>query len=725
MLPKAKSILKQYFGYDDFKMGQAQIIENILSSNDVLGIMPTGAGKSICYQIPAIIFPNTTLVVSPLISLMKDQVDTLIQSGVSCGFINSSLDPLELDLVMRKARMGEYKLLYIAPERLQNEGFLRFLQDVVISMVAIDEAHCVSQWGHDFRPSYKYISSVIKTLTTRPVVTAFTATATEQVKHDIINLLDLQNPYIATTGFDRPNLFFEIRPMIKAEKYATIMGYIQTHSDQSGIIYCNTRKDVESVASALVDDGIDATYYHAGLSNYARDTAQEDFIYGRKKIIVATNAFGMGIDKPDVRFVIHHGMPKSIESYYQEAGRAGRDGQPADCIMLFSADDIRVNRFLIMNTESEDDEHKKDHMEKLQQIVNYCYTDRCLRGYLLNYFGEKTDSNCNNCSNCSDMEKIKFTDITTEAQKILSCIKRMNESYGAGLVCSVLRGSKSRKVHEFGFEKLSTYGIMSEYKTANIKGIITYLVAQDYLTQTQQQYSILKLNLNSYKILKGNLKVMKKEPIEVKKSFQVRSDAYKYDQSLFNALVGKRNELATKQNLPAYIILNDMSLKEMSNELPVTDEEFLKIHGIGQHKLEHYGEIFMGIIRKYCEDNPEKIKNKSVTKPKKTRSGSGSKDSKPNTRIITYEMFMEGNSLADIAAKREVAVSTVENHLVDCKLMGYRVDGIVQEDQEQVVLNVIDEFGTERLRTIKENLPTDVTYATIKYYVGLHSKQNK
>ena len=743
MLLGSKKVLKEYFGYDSFKDGQLEIIQNILSKRDTLGIMPTGAGKSICYQVPALLFDHLTIVISPLISLMKDQVDALVQAGVPCGFINSSLEPIEVDYIMMRAELGEYKLLYIAPERLQNDRFLSLLNNINVSMIAVDEAHCVSQWGHDFRPSYKYISEVIDGFANRPVVSAFTATATEHVKKDIISLLKLNDPYVAITGFDRPNLYFEVQTIPKADKFITAANFVNNHIKQSGIIYCNTRNDVESVTERLVAAGISAAPYHAGLSSVERSKNQEDFIYDRTDVIVATNAFGMGIDKPNVRYVLHYGMPKSIEAYYQEAGRAGRDGEPAECILLFCADDVRVNKFLIMNSEVEDDgHHQKEHLQKLQQMTGYCYTDTCLRKHLLIYFGDRAMSECGNCSNCKNDSKL--VDITIECQKILSCIKRMNENFGAMMVCQVLIGSKSKKVKQFGFNKLSTYGIMNEYNSGQIKDMIMYLVSRDYLSQTNEQYPLLKLNLNSYKILKGNIKVHQKEAVRSKKastgsssisnvSTVISNTANVYNKSLFAELEDKRNQIAAEKNLPPYIILNDVSLKEMAGRFPKTDDEFLQIRGIGQSKLEQYGETFMEIIRKYTieaipknllnlnktKKSQESQKPKASQKPKQPR-----KLQKTNTRFISYNFYCEGKSIEEIAIEREVTVMTIENHLVDCMLMGLKVDGLVQHEFSDEIVKVIDDVGTAMLKPIKERLPDEVTYATIKYYVGMYQKND-
>ena len=451
-MTNSQNLLKKFFGYDNFRPGQEEIINNILNQNDCLGIMPTGAGKSICYQIPAMILPGVTIVISPLISLMKDQVDNLNQIGIPATFINSSLSHSEYSQTINNIMHNVYKIIYVAPERLTSEAFLNLLNNLQISMFTIDEAHCVSQWGHDFRPSYREIANVIVNLKTRPVVSAFTATATNIVKEDIINLLHLQNPFTLTTGFDRANLKFSVQ--IPENKNKNILNFLQNQKDIPGIIYCATRKLVDSLFENLTEYGYKVSKYHGGMNESARAKSQDDFVFDRTNIMIATNAFGMGIDKSNIRYVIHYNMPKDLESYYQEAGRAGRDGDNSECILLFSRSDIVTNKFLIEQTPSENG-HKVEY-DKLNDIIDYCNTDRCLRKYILEYFGEiPLFENCNNCSNC--LTKTETTDITVDSKKILSCIKRMNERFGSGLVTDVLKGSKSSKIKAMGFDNLSTY----------------------------------------------------------------------------------------------------------------------------------------------------------------------------------------------------------------------------------------------------------------------------
>lgn len=462
----ANEVLKKYFGYDSFRAGQAEIIDHILEREDCLGIMPTGAGKSICYQIPAMIFDGVTVVISPLISLMKDQVDSLNQVGIPTTYINSSLTENEYLQTIQNIYHGMYKIIYVAPERFFSDTFINMLNFLSISMVAIDEAHCVSQWGHDFRPSYCEISKVISSLSKRPIIVSFTATATQVVKDDIIKLLDLRNPFVLTTGFDRENLYFSVQTPESKKEF--LLNFLEEHKNMSGIIYCSTRKTVDEVYERLCNYGYKVSKYHAGMSEKNRSFSQDDFVYDRTEIMVATNAFGMGIDKSNVRYVIHYNMPSDLESYYQEAGRSGRDGDKAECVLLFSRADIVTNKFLI---EHSSENNNTNEYQKLNDIVDYCNTSKCLRSYILEYFGETPNfNNCKFCSNCNS--EIEITDITTDSKKILSCIKRMNERFGAGLVTDVLKGSKSAKVKSFGFDSLSTYGIMSEYSKDTIRDLI-------------------------------------------------------------------------------------------------------------------------------------------------------------------------------------------------------------------------------------------------------------
>ena len=581
--------LKKYFGYDSFRQGQRELIENILEGRNVLGVLPTGGGKSICYQLPALITDGVSLVISPLISLMKDQVDSLKENGINAGFINSSLDSEEYRKILSDVKTGQIKILYISPERLENEFFRNFIKDIDISFVAVDEAHCISQWGHDFRPSYKLIPDLYQ-IKGDVQILAFTATATKEVREDIINNLQLSNPFIKVTGFDRKNLYFKVAK--PKNKLAYLNSYLKDHRDDSGIIYASTRKKVDDIYKNLKSRGYTIEKYHAGLSEDERKKAQDNFIYDRAKIIVATNAFGMGIDKSNVRFVIHYNMPKDMESYYQEAGRAGRDGEDATCILLYSGQDIVINKHLInLGTNYS---FKQFQMGKLQTIINYVNTTRCLREYILAYFGQDADSHCDNCSNC--LSEIKKVDKTIDSQKILSCIYRLEQRYGMTTVLDCLKGSNNKNAREKNLKDISTFGIMKENSPAYIKDLIGVLVADGYIKVTGAPYPVLKLTEKSKEVLLDgktvlvNIKEEEKKPREIEKNF---------DTDLFNHLKAVRLDMARKRNIPPFIIFSDASLKEMAQKKPKTEEEMLEVKGVGDKKLIQYGDIFLAEIREY------------------------------------------------------------------------------------------------------------------------------
>jgi len=705
--PAALEALKKYFGYDGFKEGQENVIGQIMSGRDVLGIMPTGAGKSICYQIPAVILPGVTVVISPLISLMKDQVDALNQTGISSTYINSSLEQKEVTARMFKARAGGYKLLYIAPERLESGEFTQFIQKIPVSMVAVDEAHCVSQWGHDFRPSYTAIAAIIQALPQRPVVSAFTATATDRVKRDIVALLKLKNPFQIVTGFDRPNLYFGVEKGI--DKNKAIITYINDRRRESGIIYCMTRKETEGVYNRLVKVGIKAACYHAGLPEPVRTKSQEDFIYDRVSVIVATNAFGMGINKSNVRYVLHYNMPRSMESYYQEAGRAGRDGEPAECLLFYSPADIVMNKYLIAQTKAEGS--RDEEYAKLRRMVNYCNTDGCLRKEILEYFGETAPSRCGGCSNCdSDLET---TDITVESQKIMSCVKRMGERFGVVMVAQVLKGSRIAKIRELKFDGLSTYGIMAEYSLEAIKEIISYLISKDYLNQDEGEYSVIHLSARSLPVLQGKERVSIHRHIP--KAQPARKDIQEYDRKLFDILRQQRNAIASAQGVPPYIIFSDLSLREMCIFYPTDEVSFRNIHGVGDVKNTHYGSVFIEAISQYVKE--KNIHLDALDKPR------AKPKPKEDTRMTTYGLYKQGMSIEAIAGLRSLNPMTVENHLVECMLKGLAVEGIVQEEYAGQVEEAIAKVGIQKLKSIKELLPSQVRYSTVKYYVGAYKQR--
>ena len=615
-------VLKQYFGYDSFREGQEELIDSLLAGQDVFGIMPTGAGKSLCYQIPALMLRGITLVISPLISLMKDQVAALNQAGVYAAYLNSSLTQGQYFKALDFAKRGKYKIIYVAPERLLTDSFMDFAVHADISFVSVDEVHCVSQWGQDFRPSYLKIVEFISRLPVRPVVGAFTATATQPVREDVTRILQLHDPHIVTTGFDRNNLYFEVRTA--KDKMAQVMRLLQEHEGESGIIYCITRKLVEEVYEALKARGIAVTKYHAGLSDEERRMNQDDFIYDRCSLMVATNAFGMGIDKPDVRFVIHYNMPKNMESYYQEAGRAGRDGEPSSCILLYSGQDVRTNQFFIENnreneelSETELEEVIAKDRERLKKMTYYCYTKDCLREYMLGYFGEPAKGYCGNCSNC--LQNYEEVDVSKYARIMLCCIEECRERYGVTTILETLHGSRSEKVLRYRLNENSYYATATDISMERLRQIVKQLLAKGYLNQTDDEYGLLKLTERSYDItVKGEQIMLKlpkeKELVTVERRVQLKTKssigrrAASNNPQLYELLRSLRNETAKNMKVPAYVVFTDKTLQEMSTYLPVTRDEMLEISGVAQAKYEKYGELFMNVIREYKEQHEQEHK---------------------------------------------------------------------------------------------------------------------
>ena len=603
---KPLDILQKYYGYTSFRKGQENIIKSIINKEDVLAIMPTGGGKSICYQVPALCLDGMTIVISPLISLMKDQVDALKTMGVKALLINSSLSNSEYSKVLEDIENDECKIIYIAPERLDNLEFVNIIRGKNISQVAIDEAHCVSQWGHDFRVSYKKIPHFINKLEKRPIVTAFTATASNEVREDIIRILNLHSPAVYITGFDRENLSINIVKSSSKNKY--ILDYIQNHKNESGIIYASTRKEVENIYEGLLKRNYSVAKYHAGLSNDARHEYQEKFINDDIKIMVATNAFGMGIDKPNIRWVLHYNMPQSIENYYQEIGRAGRDGEDSECVLLFSPGDIHTQKYLV-EVGIENPERKRVQYKKLQQMVDLVYSNTCYRKSILNYFGEHFLEECNNCSNCLNDGEV--VDKTLDAQKVISCIARMKRSFGATMIIDVLRGSKNKKVLDLGFDTLTTYGIMKNYSNEDLKTFINTLVSHGFLDVVENigvrgSFPTIKLNEQSLKVIRQEIKVEFKED-KVTKSRYVENE-------LYEMLVSLRSEIAKEEGVAPYMVFGDATLKNMASSYATNKEEMLNISGVGQIKYEKYGNRFEDIIEKYIEEkNIDKSKLNKVS----------------------------------------------------------------------------------------------------------------
>lgn len=708
MQSSVNQIMKKYFGFTDFKPGQKDIVDSILQNHDTVAILPTGGGKSLCYQLPALILPGITLVISPLIALMKDQVDALNIQGISATLINSSLSGNEVNQRLYQASQNKYRLIYVAPERLQSEQFSEMLQKLPISLAAIDEAHCISQWGHDFRPSYMGIGAWISSLPQRPLIAAFTATATARVREDIIVGLGLQKTQVYINSFDRPNLRLVVEKTGDRKRF--IKHYLQEHQGQAGIIYAATRKEVDSLHKELNQQGLQVAKYHAGMSSGDRSTAQEDFIYDHVQAIVATNAFGLGIDKSNARFVIHHNMPRHLEAYYQEAGRAGRDGDSADCILLYQAGDIQVQKYLIEQSLLSL-ERKEMEYAKLQIMIDYCHTSSCLRSYILDYFGEfSTVNNCENCSNCIEYE---LQDVTVEAQKVFSCIYRMQQQYGSSLVAAVLSGSKQKRVIQLGFDQLSTYGIMSSWKSAQLVEFINLLTAEGYLSSSGGKYPIVSLTSSASPILRGQEKLMIRMPPS--------SAPVTVDNEVYEALRLLRQKIARQENVPPYIVFSDTTLKEMAIRLPQTRETMLDITGVGEIKLEKYGGQFMEEIKLYMD----KLESGSVQLKQQEKSSDSSsvnsyQNSPQNNKIPTYmlswQMYSEGKSLQDIAYARNLTLITIQSHIIQAVRNGYQVewDHFINPRQEEQIIKAAHKAGTQRLNPLKESLPKEIDYFMIR-----------
>jgi ATP-dependent DNA helicase RecQ len=586
-MSKIYEILKKYFGYTVFRDGQEEIIENILNKKDTLGVMPTGGGKSICYQIPALVFDGITLVISPLISLMQDQVTALNTLGIPSVYINSSLSQKESNEIFKNIYADQYKIVYVAPERLENEYFVEQIKAKHISQIAVDEAHCISQWGHDFRKSYLGIPRFIDKLQTRPVVSAFTATATPKVREDIVRNLKF-NPDIFLNGFDRKNLKFTTVKGVNSLAY--IKKYLKEHSGEGGIIYASTRKEVDSIHNELISRGYKAGKYHAGLKDSERENFQNSFVEDELDIMVATNAFGMGIDKSNVRFVIHNNLPKDIESYYQEAGRAGRDGLDSNCVLIFNPRDILTQRFFIENNQFDNSQEIMDiKYEKLNAMVNYCHTSQCIRSYILEYFGDEKIESCDNCSNCLDNSETQ--DITIEAQKIISCIGRTGERFGVNMIVGILAGSKNKNILKWNLDKITTYSIMKEYSQKEIRAIIDLLIGDGYIEVLKGEFPTLKLTKKAYSFIK-NREIFLRKIAVVDKKVSYEGEQY------FEALKKLRYEIARGEGKPPYTVFSDKTLREMAKYLPVNKEEMLEINGVGEVKFERYGAQFIGAIEK-------------------------------------------------------------------------------------------------------------------------------
>lgn len=676
-MEQASEVLKQYFGYDSFKEGQQDVIQTILSGRDAMAIMPTGAGKSICYQVPALILPGITIVISPLISLMQDQVKSLNAAGVHAAYINSSLSETQISKALEMAKNGLYKIIYVAPERLDSWEFNDFASNATISMVTVDEAHCISQWGQDFRPSYLNIVKFIERLAKRPIVSAFTATATEEVKSDIECILKLQNPGVFVTGFDRENLYYSVETLKNKDDF--IRDYVKKHETESGIIYCATRKNVDSVFEMLTTEGFQVARYHAGLGTEYRKQSQDDFIYDRKPIIVATNAFGMGIDKSNVRYVIHYNMPQSMENYYQEAGRAGRDGEPSRCILLFSPQDIMINKFLLdkkdfSEVDQEDEEliRQRD-LKRLRVMENYCRTTGCLRNYILEYFGEKTDGPCDNCGNCH--REYKEIDMTDAAKTVVNCVYETKGRYGLSIVLGTLLGANRARLRELGADSYRTYGALKDYSESDIRDLITQMIEYGYLYQSEGKYSVLKMgDITGLKDPDAKVIVRtyeeKEAPASRRRPKKRSTDSLTsagYD--LFEILRNLRLEYARSEGMPPYIIFSDKTLIDMCIKMPSNEQEMLNVSGVGTNKFDKYGKGFLEKIEEYRTNNPDIATSMHISDD----SGEDVAPAKSKSKAKKVDFYLNAGDSQNFEYKELYYISEIKDELArictaeDCK----------------------------------------------------------
>ena len=673
-------ILKKYFGYDSLREGQEELIDSALQGRDVLGIMPTGAGKSLCYQIPALMFSGITLVISPLISLMIDQVKALNQAGIHAAYINSSLTETQIAKALENARRGQYKIIYVAPERLETQEFVNFAECANISMVTVDEAHCISQWGQDFRPSYLKIVQFIKILPKRPIISAFTATATEVVKEDIQCVLGLCNPEVLATGFNRENLYFAVEMPKKKDTY--ILDYVTEHNSDSGIIYCSTRKNVEAVCDKLSKEGIAVTKYHAGLSNGERQQNQEDFIYDRSPVMVATNAFGMGIDKSNVRYVIHYNMPQSMENYYQEAGRAGRDGEPSECILLYSAQDVMINRFLLenkeQNTEFTPEERKairERDEERLSMMTSYCTTKNCLREYILRYFGEQGEKECGNCSNCQ--KEFEELDVTKEARKIIECVLELRQRYGINVIAGTLRGDNRAKLREYHVADYSSFGALKELTETAIKEIMEQMMAEQLLFRTNDKYALVKVTRLGREWMEGESRILLKKAKEdnfakaalnssqpTVKTKQRKSDILNSrGLELFDLLRELRTTIAREENVPPYLVFSDKTLVDMCVKLPFTKEEILSVSGVGENKSQKYGDRFTNQIQTFTNGEKEKLYFGEVEEVLSSTEHSRTEKRNGKTKTAKQDFFLTAEQAIEFPYEEKYLVTEIAEQL--------------------------------------------------------------
>jgi len=707
-------ILQQYFGYDNFRLEQSNAVENVIAKKDTFVLMPTGGGKSLCYQVPALVLDGTAIVISPLIALMKDQVDALRVNGISASYINSSMSSFEQNETLNQLKRGELKLLYVAPEKLsaENGAFLKFLEEVKISLFAVDEAHCVSHWGHDFRPDYLFLNGIKNRFPNIPII-ALTASADEITRQDIIKQLNLQKPLILVSSFDRANIKYFVQP--KQSVFQNIVQYLNEHPNDSGIIYCLSRKGTEEMSNKLKENGINSAFYHAGINSIERAKVQEDFLKDKIRVMVATIAFGMGIDKSNVRFVMHADLPKNIESYYQETGRAGRDGLPSEAILFYSyADVIKLKRFAMI----EGNEEQSDLMlQKLQQMSDFAEMQKCRRQYLLEYFGEKHDGKCNSCDYC--LSEFDTWDATTDSQKLLSAIFRLKERYGKNLIIDFLRGSKGVKITDY-MRDLPTYGIGKDNDKNYWQNLIRQLIINGLLSESNEEFSVLKLNEESKQILFKGKKVEFKKVKEQAKAVTVEEMETDYstpdfdaNQDLFTELRTLRREIAERENVPPYVIFSDATLLELSTFLPNSKQELNQISGFGAFKIEKYGDLFLPAILEYC--NLHNLSSKIIEKkPKKQRESKKTMPSKSGTYATTFQLYKENHSVEEIAKIRNLSINTIQNHLANFVANGkIEASELIDMSKVEPIIAIAKTQSIPSLKAIKEELGEGFSYFDI------------